>query len=132
MNSYKNIRIDLFFVLIALFSQLNAQIQESDRLDLMVDFGYPVSTMQSVRQDLSQTVYFLQQHDYSSDSSISSSVISTLENALSKMSSRQVIESDDRDFIQEMIDQINALIEKLEASDRTMIFDVCQQLQGRL
>ena len=48
------------------------------------------------------------------------------------MSSRQVIESDDRDFIQEMIDQINALIEKLEASDRTMIFDVCQQLQGRL
>ena len=91
MNSYKNIRIDLFFVLIALFSQLNAQIQESDRLDLMVDFGYPVSTMQSVRQDLSQTVYFLQQHDYSSDSSISSSVISTLENALSKINIRQII-----------------------------------------
>lgn len=128
MNNHKKIKMILFFLLpMTIFAQSHEEFQDEEHvnLDLMVDFAYPVSTMQSVRHDLSQAVYFLQNNDHSS-------VISLLENACTKFNTRQNIHDDDRDFIQEMINQINALIEKLEDSDRSVIHDLCQQLQDKL
>lgn len=126
MNSLKNMKIKWFLLLMTVVNyQLNAQPEDCDELDLMVDFAYPVSIMQSVRQNLSQAVYFLQQNNQAS-------IYFLLQDAISKLSLRQNVQQDDRDFIQEMIDQINALIEELEESQRSTILDLCQQLQDKL
>ncbi len=124
MSMYK--KTTLFCLLFAPITQLDARLQSSDQLDSMVDFGYPISTIESVRQDLSQALYFSRQHNLES-------VPLLLQDGLSKLTSRQVITDDDRDHIQNLIDQINAVIQSLEKKDKSMlILDLCQQLQEKL
>lgn len=133
MNMYRKVSKLLFFVLLVAISSVQARSdhhfqisQSSEKLDLMVDFAYPISMVQSVRYDLSQALYFSQQQDLTA-------VVSLLENALSKLASRQSIEDEDRDYIQQMIAQIDALIKDLEKKDKsTQILDLCQQIQDRL
>ncbi len=99
---------------------------KNDALDVMVDFGYPVSMMQSVRQNLNQSLYFLQQHNFEF-------VIPNLQEAVAKLDTRLNVSQDDKDYIQAMIDQINALIESLESEhDRSLIVQLCQQIQDHL
>ena len=127
MSIYKKATGTLLLLLLTAITSAAPQHhpQGFQQLDLMVDFGYPVSTMQSVRQDVSQALYFLQQHDHNSVSSI-------LEDALTKLNSRNNVDPQDIEYIQAMIDKINALIESLEESDRSAIDDLCQQLQSKL
>ena len=107
------------------FSMQSRPSQE-DQFDVMVDFAYPVSVMQSVRQDLNQSVYFLQQKD-------DEPVIPNLQSAVSKLGTRLNISQDDKDYIQAMIDQINALIESLESEqDRSQIAQLCKEIQDHV
>lgn len=127
MNVDHKVRVRLFYLLFTVMFSLGVHSNDElqDHLDLMVDFSYPISIIQSVRQDVSQSVYFLQKGDHSSVSSL-------LQDAVSKLSSRQVVQQDDINFMQEMIDKINALIDSLEESDRSEISSLCQQLQDKL
>lgn len=120
----------LFFLLLTIIyctgHRLDARHQKSDEIDLMVDFAYPVSAIQSARQDLNQALYFSQQNDLES-------VESLLQEGLSKLASRQSIEQEDREYIQAIINQIDALINSLEKQDKSIaILDLCQQFQDRL
>ncbi|MDP3788059.1 MAG: hypothetical protein Q8Q60_01915 [Candidatus Chromulinivorax sp.] len=131
MNMYKKTKISLFFILSVLITQLDAKYPlsdslASDQLDSMIDFAYPVSIMESVRQDLNRALYFLRQNDLES-------VPFLLQDALAKLASRQVVSDDDRDHIQNLIDQINAIIYNLEHKDKSgIILDLCQQIQDKL
>ncbi len=116
----------LLLLLTTIISATQQQyLQNSESLDLMVDFGYPISTMQSVRQNISQAVYFLQQNNHES-------VVSLLQDAITLLDYRKSIEPEDREYLEAMIKQIDALIASLEKSDRSAIADLCQQLQSRL
>ncbi len=127
MSMYKK-TATLFFLLFSPITQLDAKIQStsSDQLDPMVVFAYPISVIESVRQDLSRALYFLQQHDVEE-------VPALLQDALTKLASRKVINDDDRDHMQNLIDQITALIEVLENKEKSAgILDLCQELQDKL
>ena len=119
----------LFFLLLTTIyctiDSLDARIQSSDKIDLMVDFAYPISAMQSVRQDLNQALFFSQQNDLES-------VESLLQEGLSKLASRKSIEQEDREYIEAIINQIDVLINSLEKQDKSIaILDLCQQFQDR-
>ena len=130
MNIYIKIKTTLFFLLFGVFFSgtlpLHAVLHEIDQLDSMVDFAYPVSAMQLVRQDLNQALYFSQHNNFETAENF-------LQQAISKFSLRKSIEQEDREYIQEIINQIDALINSLEHTDRSLaILDVCQQFQDRL
>jgi len=129
MNVDHKTRVRLFYVLFSVMFSVgihsNDDLHESQDFDSILDFSYPVSVIESVRHDLSQAVYYLQNNDSSSGSSL-------LQDAVSKLSSRQMVQQDDINFMQEMIDKINGLIETLEESDRSVISGLCQQLQEKL
>ena len=134
MKIYKNMKAKhrLFFVMFALSISVGAIDTSSDQIDSMVDFAYPVSDMQSARHDLSQAVYSLEQNDIDL-------VAAMLQNALIKIVSRKsaddrkAIDDDDREYIQDMINQINAIIASLEHKNKAvLIVELCQQLQESL
>lgn len=128
MNINNKMKVKLLFLLFATIIQVDAKLQSPEQLDLMVDFAYPISITQAVRQDLSQALYFLQYGDINS-------VVSSLQDAVSKMSSRQPLQPDDRDFIEEMIAKIDQLIAALGDSNngqRSILVDLCHQLRDTL
>jgi hypothetical protein len=130
MSLYRENKTVLFFLLFttmfAVISQLDARHQSPDTLDSMVDFAYPVSIIQSVRQNLIQALYFSQQNDLES-------VIVPLQDALSSLAYRQPINQENKESIQKLLDQINAMIQNLEKKDKSVvILDLCLQLQDRL
>ena len=109
--------------------RVGAISSQLDKLDSMIDFAYPVSTVQSARNDLSQAVYALQQNDIDL-------VAMMLQNALVKIVSRKsfddrkALDDDDLAYIQDMIKQIDDLITQLENKDKAMLItELCQQLQ---
>lgn len=86
-------------------------IQSARTLDFMKDFAYPVSQMQALRQELSQALYALQHQD-------SRSAIQGLHDVSSQLPDRTPVRGDDDyEYIQAMIDRINALIEQIESID---------------
>jgi hypothetical protein len=134
MKIYKNIKAvyRLFFVIFALHISMSAIDTSSDQIDSMVDFAYPISDMQLARNDLSQAVYALQQNDIDL-------VAAMLQNALIKIVSRKsfddrkAIDDDDREYIQDMINQINAIIDQLEHNDKAIVIaELSAQLQESL
>ncbi|MBV8661315.1 MAG: hypothetical protein JO129_04175 [Candidatus Dependentiae bacterium] len=128
MNINSKIKIALFFLLFPTIILVDAKSQEPQQLDLMVDFAYPVSMPQSVRQDLSQALYFLQHDEINF-------VISSLQDAVLKMNSRQPLQPDDRDFIEEMIAKIDELIASLGGlhdDQRSIMLHLSDQLRDSL
>jgi hypothetical protein len=120
--------IKRYLFVVALLSVYGLQTQdqqESKLFDVVADCQYPMFGMQPVREALSQAVYFLQQNN-------DAQCYKMLESALADFATRQKVSDDDRQFIQNMIDKINALIESLESSDRSAIADLCQQLKAKL
>ena len=125
MNVDHKVRVRLFYLLFTMMFSVGVYSNDGPQeFDSMIDFSYPISTIQSVRHDASQALYFLQQGDHSSVSSL-------LQSAVSKMDSRQMVQQDDINFMQEMIDKINSLIDTLEESDRSVVSDLCQQLHDK-
>lgn len=99
---------------------------DEEQLDPMIDFAYPVSMMQSIRHDISSAVYALRHDNKLSAESL-------LENVVARLISRIAISDDDREYIQEMINQINILIAQLEdRSDYAHISDLSQQVSEKL
>jgi len=132
MKIYNKLRaVSLFLVVAAFFlqDQIDAISSPLDKIDCMVDFGYPVSQAQSARNDLSQAVYALQQNDIDL-------VATMLQNALVKIVSRKsvddrkALDDDDLAYIQAMIKEIDNLIAQLENKEKAiLITELCQQLQ---
>ncbi len=128
MKIYSKRRVVFFLLAIVccMNVELEAQSQKQEQLDCMVDFAYPVTRVESARNDLSEAVYSLQQNDIDL-------VAHMLQSALAKLVSRKALEDDDRQYIQDMINQINAMIESLESNDKSIeIVDLCNQLQDRV
>lgn len=130
MIAYKKIKNMRFFLIYAAIMievmSVHAQDTALENFDIMVDFAYPVSAMQGVRHDLSQAVYFLQRHDFDT-------VISLLHGACAQPNLRKAMSDDDRDYIEQMIQQIDSLINQLEQTGKSaMIADLCQQMQDHL
>jgi len=125
MKSYNKKQKQLFFLLFLTMFRLTCGFHDSERLDVMLDFGYPVSSMQAARQEMSQSLYFLQHNNVAV-------ATTALQNAQALLDTRRIVQQDDRDFIQGMIDKINALIEQIEESDRSAILDLCQQIQSKV
>jgi len=130
MNIYKKGQVFVLLISVNLTYGQSPDVArvESEELDLMSDFAYPVSTMQMIRQNLSQALYFLQQNHGPEAASL-------LSQALSMLMTRQPIEPDDYAYMQQMIQQIDDLIttlENLDEDDKSQISDACDQLQRRL
>ncbi len=128
-NKRRTAFILLFVTMFLLQDRVGAISSQLDKLDSMIDFAYPVSTVQSARNDLSQAVYALQQNDIDL-------VAMMLQNALVKIVSRKsfddrkALDDDDLAYIQDMIKQIDDLITQLENKDKAMLItELCQQLQ---
>ena len=115
-----------------LATSLHIYTQDDERLDVMVDFSYPVLEVESMRQDISQGVYFLQQSAHGSDQF--QRAVDLFEQADSRAINRENMTSDDEDFLQAMLDQINTLIASLEDdnSHRAILSDVYDRLQSKL
>jgi bifunctional pyridoxal-dependent enzyme with beta-cystathionase and maltose regulon repressor activities len=126
MNRLNKAIFLLFLISMTAGSARSRPIHHDDTLDAMVDFAYPISMMQSIRQDLNQALYGMQQQNFQS-------VAPLLQDALSKLHTRVGMNSDDVAYIQAMIDQIHALIVGLEyEQDRSLIDDMCLQIQKLL
>lgn len=133
MNIYsKNITRTLFCLLLSthfFFSANSLDIfVDAECLDVMVDCAYPISAVQAMRQNLVNALYASQHANYIS-------AITFLHEGQDALSHRKLIQQDDREFIQAIIDQINALIGQLEGASeehRSVILDVCQQIENNL
>lgn len=103
-------------------------LQDDNRLDVMTYFAYPMQETELIRHDITQGIYFLQQ-----DATFEQGV-AMLELADSRSLDRANMTSDDEDFLQAMLDQINSLIDSLEGQDakRSRVSDVYTRLQGKL
>jgi|GEM_PF-1677358 len=89
--------------------------KDSDDFDVISDLSYPISEVESVRHDITQALYFLQQADHESDAY--SRAVDMFEQANEKSLHQNEVTSDDYEFLQAMLDQINSLIETLEAEN---------------
>ena len=125
MNSCNARKFFLSFLLCTL-SSFTMFCQDTDFLDVMVDFTYPVSVMQSMRQDISQALFAAQDHQVSQAASF-------LEQAASQLDGIDMITQDDRQFIQAMLDKINSLIDQLpEEQDRSVLMQLSCTIQNKL
>ncbi|MGZ6251254.1 MAG: hypothetical protein ACXWL2_04440 [Candidatus Chromulinivorax sp.] len=95
--------------------------KESESFDVMIDCQYPIFGIQSIREALSQAVYFLQQNN------IDQSFV-MMQMAISEIQPRHKPTEDDKEFIQAMIDKINDLIDTLENNNRSYMQNLCDQL----
>lgn len=102
-----------------------------DHFDVMIDFAYPMSDIESLRQDITQGLYFLQQSDHEQDTY--QRAVDMFEQANSRVIDHEKISSDDYDFLQAMLDQINDLIAKLESEQehRSHLSEVCSDLNNK-
>ena len=99
--------IKIHYLIIMILSVSLYAEKESEPFDVMIDCQYPIFTMQAIREALSQAVYSLQQNNIDQS-------FAMMEMAISQMQSRHQTTSDDKEFIQAMIDKINDLINALE------------------
>lgn len=130
MNIYKKIKNQLFLLLsiggIAFINQSKMQAGQDCQFNIMIDCAYPMSGMQEIRQNLNQSLYSLQQNNYSL-------ALDLLEDSVSKMNVRQVVSQDDRDYIQAMINQIDALIAQLEqGQDQSRMIELADHIKSLL
>lgn len=128
MKFYDKSRLSLWCLVLIMAGSaviIQSESHELGDLDVMTDFGYPISMMQVVRQSVYQAVHALQHQD-------NNTAISMLQDAHAKLTSRLSPSEDDIHAIQAMLDKINALIETLEAQDRSLIISLCQQVQAQL
>lgn len=122
MKIVKKTKMALAFLFVTVMSISSRSADSGYEIDVMVDFGYPIFMMQSIRQDLNQAVYACQQKKHES-------VLLMLNDALSKLNSQVSMNVDDIAYIKAMIDQINVLMETTENDqDRSLILEVCQQI----
>lgn len=129
MNIVKKIR-RLALLLISTTTAWTVQLKSShdeEHFDVMIDFAFPVHVMQSIRQDLNQSLYFIQQRNYVV-------AVPTLQDAVSKLHTRASMNSDDIAYIQAMIDQIHAfMLSSLEdCQERSAILEMCSKIQDFL
>lgn len=106
MNSYSMIKKLLLVVLYSLCFFI-FDIYGFEKLDVMVDFAYPLSTIESVRYALSQALFSLQQGQ-------ENITIFFLEQALSLLDGEKKMTYDDIAFLQNMLEQITYYIDRYE------------------
>lgn len=129
MNNNKMLKMVMFLFIMSL--SLLAFAREQDHFDVMADFAYPMSDVESLRQDITQGLYFLQQVDHEADTY--QRAVDMFEQANSRVVDHDKISSDDYDYLQAMLDQINSLIESLEAQNqhRSHLSEVCGDLNNK-
>ena len=105
---------------------------QNNRFDVMADFAYPVLEVEAMRNDVTQGLYFLQQSVH--EGGDCRRALNFLEQADSKSVTRDEMNDDDRQTLQNLLDQINGLIVRLEEGDqyRSDLSSVCLNLQDKL
>ena len=131
MNYYKmyTVVVCLFMTTINFYA---GQSRQNNRFDVMADFAYPVQEVEAMRNDVTQGLYFLQQSvDEGGDCR---RALNLLEQADCKSVTRDAMNEDDRDTLQNLLNQINGLIDRLEVGDayRSDLSSVCLNLQEKL
>ena len=126
-NKVLKMVIFLFIMSLSLF----AIARDQDHFDIMTDFAYPMSEVESLRQNITQGLCFLQQSDHVSDTYLRA--VDMFEQANSKVVDHDKISSDDYDFLQAMLDQINDLIATLESENehRSHLSQICSDLNNK-
>jgi len=127
-NTHRALFILLSTITFLVISATDNESQELHDFDCMVEFSYPHSHMQLVRQEIAHALHFLHEHH-------EESAIASLEAAQAKLlESRKPMSSEDRDYLQAMLDKINALIDSLEKENnyRSQLLDLCHHLHNRL
>lgn len=120
------------FVIYLSIMTMQGQAQH-EKLDTMVEFGYPVSEIEAIRHDIAQGLCFLRQASVSQDSYEFMRALQALEHADDAYTTRTGISSDDRDVLQNLMDQINALISTLEDQDmRSNLSHIHDRLDHKL
>jgi len=101
---------------------------DNNNQNCIIDFSYPVSQVESARQDIAQALYFLQDGTYQDVDK----ALNLIESGSDKLNTRIVLDPDDRDYLQAMIDKINSLINALENDDqRSYLASLSSQLQNQ-
>lgn len=107
--------------------------EHRDRLDVMTDFAYPVGEIEAVRHEIAQGLCFLRQASLHHDSQDFLRALQALEQADAQSMTRAKMTEDDRDSLQNLLDQINALINSLEEQDhRSNFLSIHDRLQNKL
>jgi len=125
----KMLKMVMFLFIMSL--SLLAFGRDQDSFDVMTDFAYPMSDVESLRQDITQGLCFLQHADHESDTY--QRAVDMFEQANSRVIDHDKISSDDYDFLQAMLDQINDLIAKLESEQehRSHLSQICSDLNNK-
>jgi hypothetical protein len=107
--------------------------EHHNRLDVMADFAYPVGEVEAVRHEISQGLCFLRQASLNDNSQDFLRAVQALEQADAQSMTRAKMTEDDRDSLQNLLDQINALINSLEGQDhRSNLSSLHDRLQNKV
>ena len=126
----------LFFLLIGTNLQIRSNRQM--QVDSMADFRCPVSLTEIVHEAVVGVIYRLE-NGMQSKSSKGNDILDTsfamLEEVDATLPDRHNIRSEDREFLQNMIDRIDSLILHLEGEDQhkvVMIQNLCGSIKNKL
>ncbi len=132
MNYHKINRIVAYLVMMTFHLYGYHGSENHDRFDVMTDFAYPILEVEAMRHDVVQGLHFLQ----SSVCQVGdcSRALNFLEQADCKPVTRDGMSQNDRDTLQNLLDQINGLINNLENhhEHRSDLSNVYLSLQGKL
>ena len=131
VNYYKMYTVITYVFMATMYSYAD-QISQSDRFDVMADFAYPMLEVESMRHDVAQGLHFLQSAVCLNGDC--HRALHFLEQADSKPVTRDGMNQDDRDTLQNLLNQINGLIDSLEERNeyRSDLSNICLSLQEKL
>lgn len=124
MNNYSRIQSLLFLFF---FTQVTIVLsyKSDDQLDVMQDFSYPVSVVESLRYDVCQSLFYLKHDDFVS-------ALSLLDQAVCKLSATEYFSQDDLLYLDVLCDQICAFVHTLQDdSTQLAIIELIEQIKSR-
>lgn len=125
MNNYSPIQSLLFLFF---FTQVTVVLsyQADDQLDVMQDFSYPVSVVESLRYDVCQSLFYLTHDD-------PVSALSFLDQAVCKLSATEYFSQDDLLYLDALCGQMYAFMHTLEDNANQLeMINLVEQIKSRL
>jgi len=99
-------------------------------LDVMGDFSYPVNDIEMMRHHVAQGLHFMEASMDNDDNC--RRAIDQLEQADNTVIDQERLSSDDRETLQNLLQQLNGLIDRLENNQyRSDLSSVCLNLQNK-
>jgi len=126
MNYIKNYKIIMSMSAITFCVFAN-----QDRFDVMENFSYPVAEVELMRHHVAQGLYFMEASEQGCKNY--KRALDELEQADNASINQNHLSADDRETLQNLLNQLNGLIDRLEDNQyRSNLSLVCLNLQNKL